>query len=435
MPIWLRLRTLLGPLARKGAGHWLRMFLLLAGGYFAGHLLSEGEWLTQLRYSVYFQQLKLQHRGELYPQRTALVLLGDEDYWSDLFEGRKPLKRDRLAQLFDRLNQAGVNTVVVDFDLRSPLLDKPDYEFPSYRDEDAQLLAAVDRMCKAGRHVVLASAVLAGADDDHYREAPSIYTAKRDQLPCLASGYINLPDDMRLLPGPVDLDGGGHLDSLSLAAVKIADPIIYAEIAAQDQRSFRFTRFLTWADFATRNGRQFVYSTQELRNDDLATLHAQLADRIIFVGAHWHTLGYGQGPYVDQFNSPGGVLPGVMLHVNYVEAMLDRTGTFTRVSNLMAEVLEGLLVLVLGIIGALNIHASWKWGAFAGGLLLSIVFTYVLLQNLGIFLDFFIPLLMIVVHTFVEEILHMRHELHHHRKAHSARERDHGILHRPDRPE
>jgi len=61
----------------------------------------------------------------------------------------------------------------------------------------------------------------------------------------------------------------------------------------------------------------------------------------------------------------------------------------------------------------MDLHASFKWGAFVSGLLLSIIFTYVLLQNLGLFLDFAIPLLMIVVHTLVEEILHMRHELHH----------------------
>ena len=56
--------------------------------------------------------------------------------------------------------------------------------------------------------------------------------------------------------------------------------------------------------------------------------------------------------------------------------------------------------------------------AFFAGLLFSILFTYVLLQILSLLLDFFIPLTMIVVHTFIKEILHMRHELHHYRRAH-----------------
>jgi CHASE2 domain-containing sensor protein len=427
--MWVRLRALLQPLTRKGAGHWLRMLALLAAGYYGGYLLSEGEWLTNLRYRVYFEQLKLQHRGELYPQRTALVLLGDDDYYSERYEGRRPIRRDQLAALLDRLNQAGANTAVFDFDLRSPFADKPAYDFPSYRDEDAQLIAAIDRMCKAGRHVVLSSSIQAGSDDGHYRQVPSIYTSALPRLPCVVSGYIQLPDDMRLLPGPVDLDGGSHLDSLSLAAVKIADPIIYDEMAAQDQRAFRFTRFLTQADFASRSARQFIYSTEQVRNDDPNDLHAQLADRIVLVGAHWHNYAFHQGAFVDQWASPGGLMPGVMLHANYIEAMLDRTGTFAPVSERTAEVLEGLLVILLGVIGALDIHASWKWGAFFSGLLLCIMFTYVLLQNLGLFLDFFIPLMMIVVHTFVEEVLHMRHELHHHRKALSAhKETEHGSI-------
>jgi CHASE2 domain-containing sensor protein len=408
-----RIRAILHPITRKGVGHWLRMLLLLAGGYYAGHLLRNGQWLTQLRYDIYAKQLKLQHRGILYPQRTAIVLIGDEDYWSARFEERKPLKRDQLAELLDRLNEAGANTVVIDIDLRAPVPDQPAYEFPTYAPEDAKLLAAVDRMCKAGGHVVLSSSVEYAADGVHYRQMPSIYTPSLPSLPCLKSGYIETPFDLRRLPGPIEVEGGRRLDSLSSAAVRIADPIAYDEMTRDDEHGFRFTRFLTEAEFATRDGRQFVYSAQQLRDDPLPELHAQLADRIVFIGAHWHVFARGAGAYVDLFSSPGGVLPGVMLHANYVEAMLDRTGTFSPVSDETAEILEGILVVALGLIGVMDLHASFKWGAFVSGLLLSIIFTYVLLQNLGMFLDFAIPLLMIVIHTLVEEILHMRHELKH----------------------
>jgi CHASE2 domain-containing sensor protein len=413
-----RLRILFRPIARTGYGHWVRMALLLAAGYYAGHLLSSGEWLTQLRYDVYFRQLRMQQRGDAYPQRTAVVLLNDDDYWAPHFEARRPLKRDQLALLLDRLNQAGADTVVLDIDLRSPLPDQPAYDFPSYATEDLQLMAAVDRMCQAGGHVVLSASVRYSADGAHYEQMPSIYATSQPALPCLHPGYIELPNDMRRLPGPLELQGGKHLDSLALAAVQIADPIVYTQIAHQDESNtdFRFTRFLTEADFATRDGRKFLFSTAEVRDTDTAILHTQLADRIIFVGAHWHTFAAGTGPLVDTFPSPGGRLPGVMLHANYVEAMLDHTGTFTPVSDTTAEILEGLLVLVLGIIGALDVRAIWKWGAFTAGLSLAIVLTYVLLQNLGLFMDFLIPLLMIVVHTLVEEILHMRHQLHHARQ-------------------
>ncbi len=146
---------------------------------------------------------------------------------------------------------------------------------------------------------------------------------------------------------------------------------------------------------------------------DEATLHADLADKLVFLGANWHANAFGSGPLVDIHNSPGGMEPGLMLHANYVEAMLDRTGTFTPVSDNTAELIEIGLALVLALIGVLEIHTAWKWAAFALGILLSILFTYTLLQNLGLFLDFLVPLLMIVFHTAGEEIIKLWHEFQH----------------------
>ncbi len=102
-----------------------------------------------------------------------------------------------------------------------------------------------------------------------------------------------------------------------------------------------------------------------------------------------------------------------MLHANYVEAILDRSGTFIPLSDSAAEIIEIFLALLLAMIGVLEIHSAWKWAAFAIGIVLSILFTYTLLQNLGLFLDFLIPMLMIVVHAIVEEAMKMVHELHH----------------------
>ncbi len=102
-----------------------------------------------------------------------------------------------------------------------------------------------------------------------------------------------------------------------------------------------------------------------------------------------------------------------MLHANYVEAMLDRTGTFTPVSDSTAEIIEIGLVVALALIGLLEIHTAWKWAAFGIGLILSLLLTYTLLQNLGLFLDFLIPLLMIVFHTLGEELIKIWHEFQH----------------------
>jgi CHASE2 domain-containing sensor protein len=185
-------------------------------------------------------------------------------------------------------------------------------------------------------------------------------------------------------------------------------------MAAKDAgHGFRFSEYLSPADFGPKNGRQFIFSGVEVNTMDATALRNQLADKLVFVGANWHSSAYGTGPLADTHNSPGGVEPGLMLHANYVEAMLDRTGTFTPLSDTAAELLEVGLALILAMIGVLEIHTAWKWAAFGIGLVLSILFTYTLLQNLGLFLDFLIPLLMVICHTIGEELIKFWHEFQH----------------------
>ena len=413
-----RLLKIVRPFTRKGWGHWMRFAVLLCVAGYCGHLLSSGRWLTGFRYAIYKRQLSMRHDASLYPERTALVLLNDDDYWGDAFQARTPLKRNELGAIVDKLREAGVNTVALDVDLRSPIPQKPEFEFPDYKAEDDALVAAISRMCDAGRHVVLSSSVRFGGDG--YELMPSIYTGAKKKMPCVKSGYIQLPFDMRRMPGALELADGTSIDSLSLAVTGIADPAAHDKAAAKSDKGFRFSEYLTAADFAAPNGRQFMFNGQQLKTMSAAALRNQLADRLVFVGAAWHAFAYGTGPQVDTYNSPGGMEPGVMLHANYVEAMLDRTGTFTPVSDSLAELMEVALALALAMIGVLEIHTAWKWAAFAIGIVLSILFTYSLLQNLGLFLDFLIPMLMIIVHTIVEELLKMWHEFHHlkHNAAH-----------------
>ena len=411
MPIADRIRKIIHPFVRKGWGHWLRFGLLLAAGVLLGHVLNDARWLTQIRYSLYQREMMMRDRSQLYPKRTALVLLDDDDYWGDSYQSRTPLKRDVLADLLDKLNSLGANTVALDVDLRSPRPDDPSFEYADYKAEDAKFVAAIVRMCAAGHHVVLASSIQFTADG--YAEMPSVYTAQLPQLPCLIRGYIQLPFDMRRIPGTLDLANGGQLDSMSLAVTGIADPTARAQASANTGQGFRFSEYLSEADFAPKNGRQFIFSGNQIMKTDVGALRDQLADKLVFVGAKWHGDAYGAGPLVDQHNSPGGMEPGVMLHANYVEAMLDRTGTFTPVSDSTAEFIEIGLVLALALVGLMEIHALWKWAALVIGLVLSLLLAYTLLQNLGLFLDFLIPLLMIVFHTLGEEVLGVWHEFQH----------------------
>jgi CHASE2 domain-containing sensor protein len=402
------LLNIIHPFTRKGWGHWLRFAVLLAAAGYLGHVLGTSAWLTTFRYSIYHRQLMMKDRSQMYPKRTALVLLNDDDYWGDDYQSRSPLKRGQLARVLDKLNAAGVNTVALDVDLRSPHPDDPGFEFRDYQDEDKLLFEAIKSMCAADRHVVLASSVQFG--DDGYEQMPSVYTNELKEMRCVKRGYIQLPFDMRQIPGTLQMADGTPLDSMSLAVTGIEDRTAHDQAAARTGESFRFSEYLTPDDFAAKDKRQFIFSGQQLKTMEMAALRRQLADKLVFVGANWHSNAYGVGPFVDLHNSPGGMEPGVMLHANYVEAMLDRTGTFTPISSTTAELIEIALALALAMIGVLEIHTAWKWAALAIGVVFSILFTYVLLQDLGLFLDFLFPTLMIVVHAIAEELLKVWHE-------------------------
>lgn len=400
------------PFVRKGWLYWVRFAALLALASYLGHVLGQSDRFTDLRYAMYRWQIKLQHREQLYPQHTVLVLLDDDDFWSDEFQRRSPLKRDQLAALINQLDAAGVNTVALDVDLRSPLPDRPGFDFPDYRQGDQDLIAAVQRMCENGRHMVLSTSVQFGRDGG-YEAMPSIYSGARASLPCVSTGYIQLPDDMRLVPGLLKLENGSNLNSFSLAITKIQDPIAYDHAVRNQDRGFRFSQFLTAADFRPKDGRQFIFDGVAVRSMSAVALRQAVADKIVIVGGRWHEYAYGTGPTVDTWLSPGGEEPGAMLHANYVEAMLNDSGTFAPISDVAAAMLEWGLAFGLATIVALDIHPLWKWSSFIAASVFSVLMTYVLLQNLGLFLDFLIPMLMILVHTIADEILEMRQQVRH----------------------
>jgi CHASE2 domain-containing sensor protein len=400
------------PIVRKGWMHWLRFAALLAAGSYLGHVLSESPRFADIRYELYQRQVRLQHRGPIYPQHTVLVLLNDDDYWSTEFQARAPLKLEQLAVLLDKLNAAGANTVGVDVFLSSPLPRHPDYDFPDYVPGDDAFFAAVKRMCDAGRHVVLTSYVVEVKKDIYHEEA-SIYTGRLPGLPCVSAGQDAFNDDMRKIPGLVELETGKMMDSFSLAMVKIADPVAYDNLVKDEDKGFRFAQYLTRQDFDPRSGRTFILNGVAVRQMDSVKLRQAVADKIVIVGGNWSSYGYGLGAAVDEHNSPGGLQPGAMLHANYVEAELNQSSTFTPISDRTAEILEWSLALLLALISASELPGGWKGATVTLSFVLSAILTYVLMQNLGLFLDFLIPFLIVVGHTFTEELLEMRNELQH----------------------
>jgi len=406
---------------RKGAWHWVRFVILLVVAYFAGRALKKLPQLTDLRYWIYRHQIQMQHGAPDYPRRTAVVTIEDNDYWGPEFAGRSPVRRDLVAKILDKLRLAGVNTVVLDFDLRSPDPTLKNLDFEVYKHEDDALTDAIKAMCTAGQSLVIGASVRGKTSP--YTKMPSIYSQKVAEDPkaysCMHEGHIQLPFDLRLVAGQIAIANSQPLDSLALAAVKIADPIAYNAAIANPERGFRYGRYLSESEYSSHGDTRFRYSWSDLQGAKSEDLRKELADKVVLIGGAWHTYAKNQGQETDQYNSPMGPMAGVFIHANYIEALDGERGTFAPVSDLSVEILELTLAIALALIGALEIHAAWKWGAFAASCAISFVLTYVLLENLGIFLDFLVPLFILIGHTLFEEFWAMRHELHHlkHHKA------------------
>jgi hypothetical protein len=94
-------KSVLKQLQGFGAWYWLKLAILLVLGALLGHYIGARPIWTGLRYKIYqdtFDLIQLiQAHGPLYPQRTALVLINDEEYWKGSPAGRVPINRYYLA--------------------------------------------------------------------------------------------------------------------------------------------------------------------------------------------------------------------------------------------------------------------------------------------------------------------------------------------------
>jgi CHASE2 domain-containing sensor protein len=236
----------------------------------------------------------------------------------------------------------------------------------------------------------------------------NIYDAAELPQYCVHQGYIELPRDIRRVPATLHVASNIDVDSLSLAAVKAADSAAYEAGAAEGDRDFPYSEFLPLSSFISSGEGQTLFTGHEINTADRSALTAKLLNRIVLIGADWHTLAFGQGSYADRHPTPAGDLPGVVLHANYVEAALQR-GTNKAFPESLSIVLEGILVLSLSILGMLEIHWAWKWSAVLLSCIAVIVFGYLLLRTFGLMLDFFFPLIFLGLHSGYEHVREWRH--------------------------
>jgi CHASE2 domain-containing sensor protein len=380
----------IGDLIHKGAWYWTKVAMLIGVGIFAGEWLTEQEYWIDQRYKIYqFLQNRLPRKP--HPQRTVLVLIGDEEYWKGELGGRVPIKRDYLAKMVQALDSANPAVIAFDFDLRSPSPDGDPVEDPAYKDETQKFLEAV-KAASRNRKIVLPKTI--GYDDQQsYVSESDIYNGYDFEGGDVLFGYIALPPDTRQVPLlSLPVKNGPPIDSFSQAIVRADNEAI---LQGREEDTLPYGSYMHREAFT-------IVSANRILSREPQALRA-VAHKVVIVGGHWHDRGYGRGDWIDDYPSPIGQAPGILLHANYVEAVLD-SRTYRPWRGWILKLIEVLQSLMVAIPFALETRFLLKVLSVVLVSSLLVFFSLLSLMVFGLFFDFFMPVVLVFAHGLYEQI-------------------------------
>lgn len=395
---WLNQKQWLKQLHGKGRSYWLIVVVLILLGLLSEKWLSEQEFGIGLRYKL-FQSLQDMAVRAPYPERTIIVKIGDEEYWKGELASRAPIKRDFLAKLLKALDAANPAVIAFDFDLRSPTPDGSIIEHPDYQRETELFLNTV-KETSVHRKIVLPQTI--GFDEEeNYVVLSDIYKGFDfgSSGENVLRGYIALPYDVRQVPLNLDVKGQEPVDSFAEAIVRAYSRTAARHIPGNNSVP-PYGSYIRAEDFET------VSATQVLSGD--RNIINSLDHKIVIVGGVWHSEAYDSGSIVDSYFTPVGSIPGVFIHANYVEALMDLR-TYRSWKESILVTLEVLLALAITMVFALEIaRLPIKLGIILLLLMVLIALSFFSWQVLGLFFDFIIPLTLLGGHFLIEQILHWR---------------------------
>lgn len=390
------IRARIGSWKRKPT-YWLRAWIAIALGIAAGFLINQRFLLLSFRYQVYHELSRLLPDRE--PMWTAVVLIGDQEYWRGRLAHRAPVKRDYLANLLRNLDYCDPFVIALDFDLRSPATDGSLPDNPEYAAETAALVDAV--LTVSPHHPIVLPVTLAPYGR---RVEPSVLASIPDRAGEVARGTISVPHDYREIPTTEILGDRTVSRSFALVTADFVHPGLSLRFPP-DAASLPFGSLSQTTRFPT-----YYYAEN---TGFLPPVCKALRHKVVVVGAGWHAKADNRGDLVDSHLTPIGAVSGVFLHANYVEAFLE-SRTYRRLGEASSIACEALFSIAIALVLASRTSHLAK---FAATLLMSsvtLLVTYVFAQNFGVFGDFFAAaglLLLHAVYSYWEDLLHDAHLL------------------------
>jgi CHASE2 domain-containing sensor protein len=220
-------------------------------------------------------------------------------------------------------------------------------------------------------------------------------------------GYINLPVDKRQIPLFTDVIDpetrlNARIPSFALEIVSKYEQIVGITPKTIDNKtlkaSIRTERFLYGGFISPR---KFPTISAKKLIEGSESENSKCRHRIVIVGGTWHQFGVGRGPLIETFPSPVGLVPGLHLHANYVEALLDERFQLG-VPLWVAILFDSIVGLFLYIAYTSSALSGFGHLAVLAAFLVPLAAAYIFFANAGRYLDFILPLSLCFVHLTFE---------------------------------
>jgi CHASE2 domain-containing sensor protein len=337
---------------------------------------------------------------------VTLVYIDDATHWNRL-GGSLPTNRAFLAKLIRNLSEPATRAMAIGLDVQ--FLAPRD--FPEGTDDvsraadNAELLKAIHDATAQGVPVILG-----GVYVERGRERlslPNLFTEAQltqpgmndcNKVRCPAFGFINGPEDKRLIPLTSELktESGAQvsMDSFAIALAKA--------IKGPEDTNFSASEFTSHGDAI------FGSFLPEKQFRSVSALNVELMDpgalrkcekRVVLIGGNWHEL-QGYGEPIDSHLSPAGTMSGVAFHANFIESLLQHQFASE------PPVWVGLLIdFIAGLVIYVFYEFATGWHrvlVLALEFFLPIAGAYLFLVTANLYLDFFLPIELYFLHILYE---------------------------------
>lgn len=352
---------------------------------------------------------------------STAVLISDQEFAKN-FSGRLPLKRDVMGQMVTALCAAGARVVALDVSLKSDTgtsvsssSDPYNAETEKFRHYVSDALAAPDAthpwrnpLCR----IVLAVAL--DCDNPPCQRVTQAINAVDFQSERVTEGAANLADsDIRKMPTHRPLADGSDELSLSLAAARAYEASVGINTSLEAGDEFPFITFLTETNF--REQKRLVFAADVLASNcdtvsgknslNCLNISSIVQGKIVLVGGSWHDVG---NALHDGYDTPAQSLPGVLVHLNFVAAYLDKRLTY-RLPHGIGILLEGVTVVVLALLAACTegVIANLVFLLLGGFFLF--VCEYILWVSFGLYFDAILPMVFLLLHSHIHDHFMLRY--------------------------